>query len=52
LIITRTTSMAGPGSDCATLEPAVALDHHAVAGIIMPIAIIGAGIRAGRGRVM
>lgn len=39
-------------SSCATLEPAVTLNHHATAGIIRPIGIIGAGIRVGRGRVM
>jgi hypothetical protein len=44
-----------PRSDafnCATLEAAVALNHHALAGIITLMSIIGAGIRVGRGRVM
>jgi hypothetical protein len=37
---------------CATLGTAVALNHHAVTGIITLMSIIGAGIRVGRGRVM
>lgn len=44
--------MAGRRNYCATLETAVALNHHALAGIITLVSIIGAGIRVGRGRVM
>jgi len=41
-----------PSNYYATLETAVALNHHPVAGIITPIGTIDAGIRVGRGRVM
>jgi hypothetical protein len=44
--------MAGRRNYCGTLETAVALNHHALAGIITLISIIGAGIRVGRRRVM
>jgi HEPN domain-containing protein len=45
-------SRAARSNDCARLKTAVALKHHALAGIITLISIIGAGIRVGRGRVI